>query len=202
MNRWHFPLNLFKQATTLHKLVLWLLVTSLALLMLPLRMAQSLFLQQWIEQHAASIGLVAMTCVGYLLSLGIRLGLSKMLEERQQGTMKQRIREKIGALDHGERAVLREFILQGKSSIRMPIHHHSVADLLDHGILAQAGASEEYAIEGTVAPVKIAALARRHITRKVLRLPEEQLTEQQREHLLASRPEFAANLNRSGRHAA
>ncbi|USD38039.1 MULTISPECIES: superinfection exclusion B family protein [Ferrimonas] len=185
-----------------HTLALWLLITSCALLWLPLNLAQSLFLQQWISSYASWIGLTAVASGAYLATLGLRLVFGQVLNQRYQGQIRQKVAEKILTLDNTERAILREFVLQGKGSIAMPLNHHGVNELIESGILTRAGAVEEYAIEGPVAPLKITAAARTKLTRKVLRLPEGQLSDQQRERLLASRPEFAANLNRSGRHAA
>ncbi|TKB48625.1 hypothetical protein FCL40_10715 [Ferrimonas sediminicola] len=186
----------------LYKLALWLLVTSLALLWLPVQWAQSLYLQQWVSHYASWLGLTVVASAAYLATLVGRLLFQRLMQQRLAAQQKLMVEEKVQTLDNTERAILREFILQGRGSVPMPLNHHGVSALVDAGILARAGSVEEYAIEGPVAPLKITAIARGKITRKVLRLPEGQLSEEQRERLLASRPEFAANLSRSSRHAA
>ncbi|WP_417346574.1 superinfection exclusion B family protein [Ferrimonas sp.] len=186
----------------LYKLALWLLVTSLALLWLPVKWAQSLYLQQWVTDYASWLGLAVVASCAYLATLAGRLIFGRIMQQRLAAQQKLLMEEKVQTLDNTERAILREFILQARGSVPMPLNHHGVSALVESGILARAGSVEEYAIEGPVAPLKITAMARGKLTRKVLRLPEGQLSEEQRERLLASRPEFAANLTRGSRHAA
>ncbi|MBY5993621.1 superinfection exclusion B family protein [Ferrimonas balearica] len=184
------------------RLALWALVASLALLFLPLSALQSLFLKEWVAQNGFLLGLVTVLSASYLLAGALRIWLGNLHHRQQAQQRRQSIEAKLSVLDGVERAVLREFFLQGKSVIPMPLNHPAVEELKGCGVLVQLGAPEHYAIEGPVGQMKIAAEARAKLSRQALRLPEGNLSEQQRAALLAARPEFANSLGRGRRHAA
>ncbi|ADN74803.1 conserved hypothetical protein [Ferrimonas balearica DSM 9799] len=184
------------------QLALWLLLTCLALLWLPLSTLQSLYLQAWVAEQGFWLGLGVVASACYLLASALRLGVGELLSRQQQERRKQLVMEKLSVLDGGERAVLREFFLQSKSLVAMPLNHPAVEELKQAGVLEQVGGVEHYAIEGPVAPMKITTVARTRLTRQLLRLPEGTPSETQRAALLAARPEFANSLTRGRRHAA
>ncbi len=186
----------------LGQLALWTLLACLALLWLPLSTLQSLFLREWVDSHGFGLGLGVVLSATYLLAWALRIGFGELLSRQQQEQRRQQITEKLSVLDGTERAVLREFFLQGKSLVSMPLNHPAVEELKLAGVLEQVGGVEHYAIEGPVATMKIAAAARTQLNRQKLRLPEGTPTETQRAALLAARPEFANSLTRGRRHAA
>ncbi|WP_067664175.1 superinfection exclusion B family protein [Ferrimonas marina] len=183
------------------RIALWLLIAASALLLLPLANLQSLHLQEWVGRNGFSLGLTVVLSGSYLLAHGLMLGVSGLTQKQQRKLAEQRLQQKLQLLDGQERAVLREYLLQSKSTLAMPLTHPTVNELMQSGVLVQAGATEHYAIEGPVAPLKIANGAKARLTRQLLRLPEGQLDEQQKAALMASRPEFMAG-KRSRRQAA
>ncbi|MBY6187584.1 superinfection exclusion B family protein [Marinobacter hydrocarbonoclasticus] len=185
----------------LGQLAMWTLLASLALLWLPLSTLQSLFLKGWVESNGFWLGLGVVGSATYLLAWALRLGFGELLTRQKRERRRAQISEKLTVLDGSERAVLREFFLQSKSMVAMPLNHPAVEELKSSGVLEQVGNVEHYAIEGPVATMKIAATARSGLTRQALRLPEGAPSETQRAALLAARPEFANSLARSRRAA-
>ena len=94
------------------------------------------------------------------------------------------------------------FFLQAKSVLPMPLSHNGVTTLVNSGVLELAGPTEHYAIEGPVGQLKIAPAAKSQLNRQLLRLPEGNLDEQQRNALLNSRPDFVTGPKRLRRQAA
>lgn len=186
----------------LGQLALWTLLACLALLWLPLSSLQSLYLKDWVSNNGFTLGLGVVLSATYLLAWALRIGFGELLGRQQMVQRRQQITDKLTVLDSSERAVLREFFLQGKSLVSMPLNHPAVEELKQTGVLEQVGGVEHYAIEGPVATMKIAAVARSQLNRQRLSIPEGSPSETQRAALLAARPEFANSLARGRRHAA
>ncbi|GAA4874126.1 superinfection exclusion B family protein [Ferrimonas pelagia] len=184
------------------KFALWLLTASLALLILPLPTLESLLLNRWVESNGFVLGLSAVLSASYLIAYLIRMGLYWLNQQLLNKKRLSQIHAKILTLDGQERAVLREFFLQAKGVIPMPLANNAVASLLESGVLEQTGATEHYAIEGQIAPLTIALPAKAQLTRHHLRLPEGQLDEQQKAALISARPEFINGPKRNRRQAA
>lgn len=184
------------------KIALWFLVAGLALLVLPIPALQSLYLSSWVDNNGFMIGLATLFSASFLVAQWLLWLLNKITYQRRQQEQQQQFETKIALLDSQERAILREFFLQASSVVRMPFNHPAVSELNNVGILEQAGGVEHYAIEGTVGLFRLNPNAKQLLTRQALRLPELNMTEEQREHLLASRPDFINTLNSKRQSAA
>ncbi|QIZ75514.1 superinfection exclusion B family protein [Ferrimonas lipolytica] len=185
------------------RLAMWLLTASLALLTLPIPTLQSLYLQQWVQQHGFGIGLTVVLSACFLGAQWLQWVLYKATYKRRQLEQTQLMEQKISLLDGQERAILREFFLQGTSVIKMPCKHPAVSELLRVGILEQAEDIQHYAIEGPVGLLRLNPDAKKRLNRQALRLPEANMSDEQRKQLQAARPEFISTLNNSNRrHAA
>ncbi|WP_298442569.1 superinfection exclusion B family protein [uncultured Ferrimonas sp.] len=184
------------------KVALWLLIATLAMLVLPIPTLQSLYLQQWVANNGFSLGLMVVFSASYLLGQWLLWLLHKATYKRRQLEQQQQFERKIALLDGQERAILREYFLQASSVVRMPYGHPAVSELLKVGILEEAGSVQHYAIEGTVGLLRLNPNAKQLLSRQALRLPEANMTDEQRQHLLSSRPDFISTLNGGRRHAA
>ena len=99
-----------------------------------------------------------------------------------------------------EKAVLREFVLQRRSVINLPVTEPAVKNLLKAGILTYAYGTPASSDESIIKALMIALDARQYITYKVLGLSKTGMSEEQIEQILSERPKFAAkNLSRLSR---
>ena len=97
----------------------------------------------------------------------------------------------IRQLDFEEKAVLREFVIQRKNVLSLPMSEPAVSNLLKSGVLVPAFETQEIKGSARIIKVSIAIEAREQLTHKVLGLPVGKLTEQEATILKAARPDYA-----------
>jgi hypothetical protein len=96
-------------------------------------------------------------------------------------------------LDDPEKAVLREFIIQGENTLEMPVEDKTIAGLMAKGVLEAISSKGEYAIRGLMLPVAISPAAKKHMNPMMLGMPAA-LTDESRQQLAESRPQFIRDL--------
>lgn len=104
--------------------------------------------------------------------------------------------DKLETLDHSERAILREFYIQGKYTIEIPINNPSVVGLMNKGIVVLAGKYGEHSLSGMLFPCAIIEEARKRLTNRVLGLPEGTPSEEELSRIKESRPAFTRDIER------
>jgi len=97
----------------------------------------------------------------------------------------------IRQLDFEEKALLREFIIQRKTVLSLPLNEPAVNNLLASGVLSPAYETQEIKGSNRIIKLSIAIEAREQLTHKVIGLPVGKLTEEEAELLKAARPEYA-----------
>lgn len=105
-------------------------------------------------------------------------------------------------LDPAERALLREFFLQGATILTLPQNELAVQSLVETNILQMLGNERHYAIQGPTADYKISMQARIYLNRDVLRLPNGEPSQEELTHLIKARPPFVNGLVQSRKQAA
>ena len=98
----------------------------------------------------------------------------------------------IQCLDFSERAILREFILQRKSVIKLPVTEPAVKNLLDAGVLTYAYGQPFYEDDTQIKALMIALPARPHITYRAVGLSKGKMSDEQIEQIMSARPKFAS----------
>jgi hypothetical protein len=108
----------------------------------------------------------------------------------------RRMADRVDALDAAEQAVLREFFLQGRNTIAVPVNDLAVAGLLTEGVLAQVGGQMQPTPKGLVAAVRIDPAFRRHLEPDAVGLSSWSPAEAERRRLLQARPAFVGEVAR------
>ena len=103
---------------------------------------------------------------------------------------------KLDALDYSERAILREFYIQEKYTIEIPIDNPSVVGLRNKGIIIVTGTYGFRSLSGMLFPCAIVEEARKRLTNRILELPEGDPTEEELLRLRESRPAFTRDIER------
>ncbi|MCL1075797.1 superinfection exclusion B family protein [Shewanella dokdonensis] len=184
------------------RLALWGMVLSTLLLFMPSPLLQLMNLDQWAINNRHYVGLGLLCSLAYIGALVVNFLLDEAIKYLQGKRVDDAIEEKVQLLDPAERALLREFFLQGSSVLTMPKDDLVVQSLLQAHILACMGNERHYAIQGPTADFKISMKARKYLNRKILRLPAGELSKEDMQHLIKTRPQFINNLAQVRKHAA
>jgi hypothetical protein len=97
--------------------------------------------------------------------------------------------ERIGSLDPAERIVLREFFIQGQSTVKLPIDQPVVAGLIQKGIIHQVGQFGEHTVGGMAFSFRIRDEAVSMVDHDLLDLPENP-TKEDKKRIIAERPPY------------
>lgn len=93
-------------------------------------------------------------------------------------------------LDQHEKAVLREYYIQGKSTLKIPMDNPTVSGLIDKQILYLVGQYGEKSSEGMLFNFAINEKAREYLTYQILELPTGESSERDFERIRVSRPQW------------
>lgn len=92
--------------------------------------------------------------------------------------------------------MLREFYIQGKHTIELPMENPTVVGLRNKGILYIAGKYGQHTSAGMLIPFAIRDEARELIASETIDLPLGEPSQQDIERITNSRPEFALKIGR------
>ncbi|RTR31669.1 superinfection exclusion B family protein [Shewanella atlantica] len=182
--------------------MLWLAIVSGALLLIPKTLLSALNLDVAVTANSHFIGLGLIIGVAYLMTQVLNYFLDEAIGYLKNKRNTEIIEEKVKLLDPTERALLREFFLQGETVLTLPQNEPAVCSLLTTNIIEHLGNQKHYAIQGPTADYKISMRARVYLNRQVLRLPAGEPSQEEMQNLIKARPPFAHNLVTARKHAA
>jgi hypothetical protein len=180
----------FSQFQAFNWLMVWLLMCSSAILLFP---AEKLgpAAAEWLHACSLYLWLGILVAGSYFLSQLILILLDLARHHYSDYQQRERLEQMVRCLDFSERAVLREFILQRKSVIKLPVTEPAVKNLLDAGVLTYAYGQPFSEDEIMIKALMIALPARPLITYKALGLSKGKMSEEQIEQIMSARPKFA-----------
>ncbi len=189
MKRW---IQHFYQLNRLNWLMVWLLLCCSIILLFPAGLMKGA-VSQWATAHAAWLGVGMLIAISYFCSQGFLIAWEWACDEWQSRRQQDQLAQMIGFLDFNEKAVLREFVLQRKSVINLPITEPAVKNLMDAGVLTYAYGKpvREKEDEHQIRALMIALPARPLLTYKVLGLSRGKMSDEQVEQIMNARPKFA-----------
>ena len=182
----------FYQLNRLNWLMVWLLLCCSIILLFPAGLMKGA-VSQWATAHAAWLGVGMLIAISYFCSQGFLIAWEWACDEWQSRRQQDQLAQMIGFLDFNEKAVLREFVLQRKSVINLPITEPAVKNLMDAGVLTYAYGkpAREKEDENQIRALMIALPARPLLTYKVLGLSRGKMSDEQVEQIMNARPKFA-----------
>ena len=189
MKRW---IQHFYQLNRLNWLMVWLLLCCSIILLFPAGLMKGA-VSQWATAHAAWLGVGMLIAISYFCSQGFLIAWEWACDEWQSRRQQDQLAQMIGFLDFNEKAVLREFVLQRKSVINLPITEPAVKNLMDACVLTYAYGkpTREKDDENQIRALMIALPARPLLTYKVLGLSRGKMSDEQVEQIMNARPKFA-----------
>lgn len=126
----------------------------------------------------------------HFLSFAVLSVISRFLQRRAEKKADLRMQQCVQTLDFAEKALLREFVLQRKSLLTLPVDEPSVSSLYEQGILSLSEFADPQQKTGDF---YISKAARPYITYKAIGLSRVKMTEEQLHQIKLLRPMFAKN---------
>lgn len=182
--------------------MLWLAIVSGALLFVPTGILTSVNLESVVSANSHFIGLGFIIGIAYLITQVVSYFLDEAIGVLKAKRTIEIIEEKVRLLDPTERALLREFFLQGATVLTLPQNEPAVKSLLTTNIIELLGNQKNYVIQGSTADYKISMRARTYLNRQVLRLPVGEPSQEEMLNLIKARPNFANNVTGPRKQAA
>lgn len=171
-----------------HRALLVAFVISGLLLFIPEPTLVKLNLAAVMERYGAAVSLIYLGILSYFAVQAVSM-IWQAISERWLWNKNQDLaRSKALSFDHEERALLREFFLQRKSSLILPINQEAVQRLVSACVLQEVEANAP--LQDGHARFVIASSARPFITSNNLRLPVNELTDEDIRYFKAARPEY------------
>lgn len=195
-------IKLFNSKRLFVSAMTWVVVTCTSLLFAPKDLLSFLSLDHLVNQYGQFIGLGLIMGVAYFLSQIFAFVVDESIVFFRQKRTVETIEAKVKLLDPAERALLREFFLQGQTILTLPQNELAVKNLVHSSILEMLGNERHYAIQGPTAEYKISMPARNYLNRDVLRLPAGEPSAEEMTYLIKTRPHFINGLVQSRKHAA
>lgn len=171
--------------------MLWMCVCCAVLLLMKSSVLPAANLDILPDTYAPYLWVLVLITGSYLLARGLICGLTQITDHYTAQRLIARRNKMIRQLDFEEKALLREFIIQRKTVLALPMAEPSVANLLQAGVLVPAYETQEIKGSQRIIKLSIAIEAREQLTHKVIGLPVGKLTEEEAELLKAARPQYA-----------
>ncbi len=169
----------------------WMCIASATLLIVPVSLLKMSGTTQWSQLYAPYVWILALLTGSYLITRLVTFLFTYFVAELKKRQLLSSRNKMIRQLDFEEKAVLREFIIQRKNVLPLPMNELAVSNLLQSGVLVPAFETQEIKGSGRIIKLSIAIDAREQLTHKVLGLPVGKLTEQEATILKAARPDYA-----------
>lgn len=187
-------------------IVLVCLVSGI-LLFSPETWVEQLSLVDFKKNYGQYFGITFITTLVFLIILIVNRTTSSIKSKKVSKKFKKIIEESIDILDYQEKAVLREFYMQSRSTIQMPINDPTVSALMSKGILYQVGNYGRQHMTGLLFNLAISDLAKKKIQSNGIECiglpsvpPEDtKLQEKVLEDLMKNRPPWMMSIQRDQR---
>lgn len=171
------------------KLVVWVAITSALLLFIPGSWLPGDFIAKFREQYGVFVVFAFSASIAMLV---IEISLAYWRHRQAAARLVQRLI----SLDEKEKAILREFTIQGRNTIKLPILHPVVAGLFRDGVLVLVQSLPETCAAGLLGSCVISPTAKCRGLPELLGFPPDGLTEENERIIVAARPHFALEITR------
>ena len=165
--------------------MLWLFTLTVMMLVLPWQQI-SPDIAQRVQDNRLFLYVALMFELSNFLCHFVYNRVTRNHDRHEMENRTARLQAAIEGLDFSERAVLREFVLQRKAVLNLPLNETAVRNLVDNRVLRPIG----LATNGKT-PVIISKYARPFITYKAIGLSCGKLSAEQITQIMDARPSFA-----------
>lgn len=186
-------LHRFTDQQGITKTMMWMCFSCAVLLVIPSSLFSVSNSDILPDTFSPYLWVLTLLTGSYLLTRVFTFSFNRLSEYVANQRLLTRRSKMIRQLDFEEKALLREFIIQRKTVLALPLTEPAVSNLLASGILASAFETQEIKGSSRIIKLSIAIEAREQLTHRVIGLPIGKLTEEEAEVLKAARPQYARN---------
>jgi len=173
--------------------VIWL--STGLILFFPEQFLFKLTLTEFIEVHGKYIGISFLICSSFLIVVFIQFLSKTFNRKRLNRHIRKGILTTISELDFHEKAVLREFFINDKNTLQLPIDNDTVVGLVSKRILYQVSKTGFTYIHGAYFPYSISDYVRENLKWEMIDLPQNP-TDEDKERIINNRPYWAKEKSR------
>ena len=163
-------------------------------LFLPESLLIKLQLTDFISEYGKYVGIVFLISSSYLgVSLVIYL-YNIFIQKKHNKTVKKNMVQILNSLSLSEIYLLREFFIQRKDVIMVPYENTEFISLYNKKILLLASDKAVGYVFGIFVTVTINPAIKNYITADILKFPEGQVTQKEKEEIFGHRPDYLSTL--------
>lgn len=178
------------------KVVALVCAVSAIILFSPTTFHEKLHTKDLVDRYGLFVGL-AFIASAALLGLNIIIWMyGHLARSWRRSRWRRDLAKAISRLDHAEISVLREFFIQGKQTLMLPVDEPTVAGLLRKGMLHSVSTVGQRSIAGMFLPVGITADLQDVLSPAHVGLPPGDPTPADIERVRAERPAFMQEVAR------
>lgn len=173
--------------------VIWL--SSGLILFVPERFLTKLNLTDFLKDYGKYIGIAFLISSAFLLVAIINY-IGRLITRKQlTKKIKNSILKDIKYLDIHEKALLREFYINGKQTLQMPLDNDTVTGLVNKHIIYQASSTGFTYLHGVYFPYSMTEIALDNLTPEMIDLPQNP-SEEDKYRIISQRPNWAKEKSR------
>ncbi len=177
-----------KRIPTKFIFVIWF--SSALLLFLPKKALDNLKVSDFIQEFGKFIGISFIVSSAFLLVVLGNYLYKALMHKRISRKLKDQILKELNSLDFHEKSLVREFYINGKFTLQMPMDDETVIGLSNKSIIYQASNTGFVYLHGPVFTYTLSNFVRENLTNEMIDLPA-QASDDQKRWLLKNRPGWA-----------
>ena len=177
------------------KLFFVIFLSTGLILFVPNKFLTKLNLTDFLNDYGKFIGISFIISSSFLLITLINYFSKKVKNKKFKRKIEESILRDIQYLDHHEKALIREFFINGKYTLQLPIDNDTVVSLVNKRIIYQASSTGFTYIHGAYFPYSITEIARNNLTEEMIDLPKNP-TEDDKIRIMNDRPSWAKDKSR------
>lgn len=172
---------------TINTVMMWLFCLTVLMIIIPWETVSTEFATR-IQENKIMLYFALIIEVSNFLSQGVVTFFTAISSKKNAKKLQQRVMNAVESLDFAERALLREYVLQRKSVLNLPVNEPTVRNLVDEGVLRIVNVTDN---DNYKADIIISKEARPYVTYKAIGLTLGKMTEEQVSQIMSARPTYA-----------
>lgn len=181
------------------RIILLVWIISALLLFISDEQMTQFALQEFKKDYGKYFGIAFVTSSAFIILIFATWIINSINNERLKRKCKKVIIESVNTLDPHEKAVLREFYIQGQDTLKIPMDNPTVSGLINKRILYQVGQYGQMSLVGMLFNFSIAKVARENLTPEILELPIGEPSEQDIQRIRNGRPSWMLKIEENRR---
>ena len=177
------------------KLFFVIFISSALILFVPNKFLTTLNLKEFLESFGKFIGISFIVSSAFLI-VTLTNFLTNLVKRRKfKIKIENSIINNLQNLNFHEKALLREFFLNNKTTLQLPFDDDTVVGLVNKHIIYQASSTGSQYIHGSYFPYSITKFAHSRLTNEIIDLPKD-ISETEKMRLINDKPTWAKEKSR------